>query len=78
MSALLEVANGDLVVLGGDCQKTHDHGVPPPTKAEMAAKQPPRINATARFFSPRPAGSEKKRKRPTGSDAPSAAGPPAK
>ena len=41
----LEVANGDLVVMGGDCQKTHKHEVP---KTRQLVGR--RINATFRTF----------------------------
>ena len=44
----LEVADGDLVVMGGDCQKTHKHEVP---KTKQLVGR--RINATFRTFAKR-------------------------
>ena len=44
----LEVANGDLIVMGGDCQKTHKHEVP---KTRQLVGR--RINATYRTFAKR-------------------------
>lgn len=41
----LEVGDGDLVVMGGDCQKTHKHEVP---KTNQLVGR--RINATFRTF----------------------------
>lgn len=41
----LEVGDGDLVVMGGDCQKTHKHEVP--KTSQLVGR---RINATFRTF----------------------------
>jgi len=39
--------NGDLVIMGGRCQQTHTHGIPPPLKSEPAHGK--RISVTARL-----------------------------
>ena len=44
----LEVGDGDLIVMGGDCQKTHKHEVP---KTRQLVGR--RINATFRTFAKR-------------------------
>lgn len=41
----LQVGDGDLIVMGGDCQKTHKHEVP--KTSQLVGR---RINATFRTF----------------------------
>jgi hypothetical protein len=45
----LELSDGALVIMGGDCQKTHTHAVDPP-RADREKEQRDRINYTLRIF----------------------------
>ena len=59
-SVTLSLAHGDLVVMGGDCQRTHKHEVPKPKKSEDQGR---RINMTLRAFWTKGAQHPEKRKR---------------
>lgn len=54
-TVMLHLAHGDLVVMGGACQKTHKHEIIKPDKFERAGGGQfgtRRMNATFRFFKP--------------------------
>jgi alkylated DNA repair dioxygenase AlkB len=48
-SLCIDLDDGDLLVMGGTCQKTHKHEVPPIPKKEQAISGS-RINFTCRCF----------------------------
>ena len=45
----LEISDGDLVIMGGECQTTHRHDVPKP-RCEVEKERRDRINFTLRVF----------------------------
>lgn len=58
---VVHVCNGDLVVMGGDCQTTHKHEIMKPTRAHSEATGR-RINLTLRAFHESPAADRKRRR----------------
>ena len=66
--------NGCLVVMGGECQRTHKHELMKPTKA-LGESSGRRINLTLRHFAASAALASRKRQR-QGEPAPEVASPP--